>query len=63
MQYQVFIQSHPDHSFVASAVGMPNLSVERATEAEAISSSYPQGVAKVTTALEAQLATGQFVTV
>ncbi|MCY7273183.1 MAG: type II toxin-antitoxin system HicB family antitoxin [Phormidesmis sp. CAN_BIN44] len=55
MQYQVFVQSHPDHSFVASVVGMPNLSVEGATEAEAIS--------KVTTALEAQLATGKFITV
>lgn len=55
MQYQVFVQSHPDYSFVAFVVGMPNLSVEGATEAEAI--------AKVTTALEAQLATGKFVTV
>ncbi len=55
MQYRVFVQSHRDHHFVASVVGMPNLSVEGATEAEAI--------AKVTTALEAQLATGKFVTV
>jgi len=55
MQYQVFVQSHTDNHFLASVVGMPNLSVEGATEAEAI--------AKVTTALEAQLATGKFVMV
>ncbi len=36
MQYQGFVQSHLDHFFVASVVGMPNLSVEGATEAEAI---------------------------
>jgi predicted RNase H-like HicB family nuclease len=55
MQYQVFVQSHTVNHFVASVVGIPNLSVEGTTEAEAI--------AKVKTALENQLMTGKFVTV
>jgi predicted RNase H-like HicB family nuclease len=55
MQYQVFIQSNTGQHFVASVVGIPNVSVEGATEAEAI--------AKLQTALKAQLATGKFVTI
>lgn len=55
MQYQVFLQSHTQQRFVASVVGIPNLSVEGTTEAEAI--------AKIKTALESQLATGKFVTI
>ncbi len=55
MQYQVFVQSDAAKHFVASVVGIPNLSVEGATEVEAI--------AKLQTALKAQLATGKFVTI
>ncbi|MBW4570926.1 MAG: type II toxin-antitoxin system HicB family antitoxin [Tolypothrix carrinoi HA7290-LM1] len=55
MQYQVFIQSQSEQSFIASVVGMPNLTVEGRTEKEAIA------LAKA--ALESQLATGKFVTI
>lgn len=55
MQYQIFVQSHTEHGFVASVVGMSNVSVEGVTEEEAI--------AKVKMALESQLATGKLVTI
>jgi predicted RNase H-like HicB family nuclease len=55
MQYQIFVQSHAEQGFVASVVGMPNVSVEGVTEDEAI--------AKVKIALESQLATGKLVTI
>ena len=55
MQYQVFIQSQSDHNFIASIVGLPNLTVEGRTEEEAI--------ANALAALESQLATGKFVTI
>ncbi len=55
MQYQVFVQSHDEQHFVASILGMPNLTVEGATEEEAISN--------VKSALEAQLAKGKFVSI
>ena len=55
MDYQVFIQHNSLEHFVASIVGMPNLSVESDTEEDAI--------AKVTVALEQQLAKGRFVTI
>ncbi|MBW4511896.1 MAG: type II toxin-antitoxin system HicB family antitoxin [Scytonematopsis contorta HA4267-MV1] len=54
MEYQIFVQSKKDN-FVASVIGIPNVIVEASTESEAIS--------KVKTALEAQLATGKFVTI
>ncbi len=54
MQYQIFVQSQKDN-FVASVVGMPNVIAEANTEEEAIF--------KVKSALEAQLATGKFVTI
>ncbi|WP_445633805.1 HicB family protein [Nostoc sp. DSM 114161] len=54
MQYQIFVQSQKDN-FVASVVGMPNVMVEANTEEEAIS--------KIKSALQAQLATGKFVTI
>ena len=54
MQYQIFIQSKKDN-FIASVVGMPNVMVEANTEEEAIS--------KAKSELQAQLATGKFVTV
>jgi predicted RNase H-like HicB family nuclease len=53
MQYQIFVQSQSQQHFVASVMGMPNLTVESTTEEEAI--------AKVKAALEEQLATGWFV--
>ncbi|NEO68903.1 hypothetical protein [Moorena sp. SIO3H5] len=55
MQYQVFVQSQSDDKFVASVIGMPNLTVEGRTESEAI--------LKVKSALEAQLIRGKFVTI
>lgn len=55
MQYQVFVQSQSDDKFVASVIGMPNLTVEGRTESEAI--------LKVKSALEAQLIKGKFVTI
>ncbi len=55
MQYQVFVQSQDEQHFIASIVGMPNLTVEGATEEEAIS--------KVKSALEAQLARGKFISI
>jgi hypothetical protein len=55
MQYQVFLQNQAEQGFVASVVGIPNLLVEGTTEAEAI--------AKVKTALAAQLARGKWVTI
>lgn len=55
MQYQVFIQSRSEQNFVASVVGMPNLTVEGRTEEEAISNAK--------SALEEKLATGRFVTI
>lgn len=55
MEYQVFVQSQSERYFIASVVGMPNLSVEGQTEEEAISN--------VKSALETQLAKGKFVTI
>ncbi|AFY36201.1 type II toxin-antitoxin system HicB family antitoxin [Calothrix sp. PCC 7507] len=55
MQYQVFVQSPSQNNFVASVVGMPNLTVEGRTEEEAI--------LKVKSALATQLARGKFVTI
>ncbi len=55
MQYQVFVQPHPDRQFVASILGMPQVSVVGNTEAEAI--------ARVKAAWESQLATGKIVTI
>ncbi|WP_315788035.1 hypothetical protein [Fischerella sp. JS2] len=36
MQYQIFVRSRSESHFVASVVGMPDLTVERRTEEEAI---------------------------
>ena len=55
MRCQVFLQNQAEQRFIASFVGIPNLSVEGSTEAEAI--------ARVKTALESQLVTGKFVTI
>ncbi|BAZ08933.1 hypothetical protein NIES4071_07390 [Calothrix sp. NIES-4071] len=55
MQYQVFVQSHPDNKFIASIVGIPNSTVEGGTKEEAIA------LAKA--ALETQLASGELVTI
>ncbi|WP_271255156.1 type II toxin-antitoxin system HicB family antitoxin [Pseudanabaena sp. Chao 1811] len=55
MQYQIFVQSQSQQSFVASVVGMSSVTTEGKTEEEAIS--------KAKSALEAQLARGKFVSV
>ena len=55
MQYQIFVQSQSQQSFLASVVGMSNLTTEGRTEEEAIS--------RAKSALEAQLAKGKFVNV
>ncbi len=55
MQYQIFVQSQSQQSFLASVVGMSNLTTEGKTEEEAIS--------RAKSALEAQLARGKFVSV
>ncbi len=55
MNYQVFIQNDSAKHFVASIVGIPNLSVEGNTEEDAI--------AKVKLALEQQLTKGKFITI
>lgn len=55
MQYQIFVQSQSQQSFVASVVGMSNVTTEGKTEEEAIS--------KAKSALESQLARGKFISV
>ena len=55
MQYQVFVKNQSDQHFVASVIGIPTISVDGQTEAEAISN--------VKIALESQLATGKVVTI
>jgi predicted RNase H-like HicB family nuclease len=55
MQYQIFVQSQSEENFVASVVGMSNLTIQGKTEEEAIF--------KIKSALEAQLATGKFVNI
>jgi len=55
MQYQVFVQSHPENKFIASIVGIPNSTVEGSTKEEAI--------ALATAVLETQLASGELVTI
>lgn len=55
MQYQVFVQNSADQKFVASVVGMPTVSGEGETEAEAI--------AQAKAALESKLSTGKLVTI
>ncbi len=55
MQYQIFVQSQSQQSFLASVVGMSNLTTEGKTEEEAISNAK--------SALESQLARGKFVSV
>jgi predicted RNase H-like HicB family nuclease len=36
MQYQVFVQNQSEQRFIASIVGIPNLTVEGKTEKEAV---------------------------
>lgn len=55
MQYQVFVQSHPEKKFIASIVGIPNSTVEGRTKEEVIA------LAKAT--LETHLASGELVTI
>lgn len=55
MQYQVLLQKPSAQHFVASIVGMPNVTADGKTEQEAI--------AKIKSALKAQLAMAKFVTI
>lgn len=55
MQYQVLLQKPSAQHFVASIVGMPNVIADGKTEQEAI--------AKIKSALKAQLAMAKFVTI
>lgn len=55
MRYQVFVRSQDEHHFIASVVGIPNLTVQGTTEAEAIYNAK--------SAIEAQLARGKFVSI
>lgn len=55
MQYQIFLQSQSQQSFLASVVGMSNLTAEGTTEEEAI--------LKIKSVLEATLSTGTFINV
>jgi|GEM_PF-4336012 predicted RNase H-like HicB family nuclease len=55
MQYQVFVRSQSESHFIASVIGVPNLTVEGKTEEEAI--------ANAKLALKSQLAKGKLVTI
>jgi predicted RNase H-like HicB family nuclease len=55
VQYQVFIESHPEKKFIASIVGIPNTTVEGSTKEEVIA------LAKAS--LETKLASGELVTI
>ena len=55
MHYQVFIENQSEQHFVASVLGIANLTAEGATEEEAI---Y-----KVKSVLETEFAHGKFVTI
>ncbi len=55
MQYQVFVQSRADTTFVASVVGIPDCIAEGSTKEEAI--------AKAKRSLQQQLATGELVSI
>lgn len=55
MQYQVFVQSHPQKKFIASIIGIPNFTISGSTKEEAIA------LAKAT--LENLLANGELVTI
>jgi predicted RNase H-like HicB family nuclease len=55
MQYQVFVQSSSEQHYVASVVGMPDVTAEGQTEAEAIS--------RAKAALESKFAIGKIVTI
>lgn len=55
MQYQIFVQNQSERKFLASVVGMSNLTAEGMTEEEAISN--------VKSVLESQLSAGKFVNI
>lgn len=55
VQYQVFVQSQSDQSFLAAVLGIPDCVAEGQTEEEAI--------AKAKEALQARLAQGNVVTI
>jgi predicted RNase H-like HicB family nuclease len=55
MQYQVFVQNPTDRSFMASVVGLPNLTANGITEQEAID--------RLKSILDAQFKHGKLVTI
>jgi predicted RNase H-like HicB family nuclease len=55
MQYQVFVQNPADRTFLASVVGLPNLTANGITEKEAIT--------KLKSILDAQFKNGKMVTI
>jgi predicted RNase H-like HicB family nuclease len=55
MQYQVFVQNPADRTFLASVVGLPNLTANGITEKEAIT--------KLKGILDAQFKNGKMVTI
>jgi hypothetical protein len=55
MQYQVFVQNPADHTFMASIVGLPNITANGVTEKEAIN--------KLKGILDDQFKNGKMVTI
>lgn len=55
MQYQVFVQNLSEQKFLASVVGISNLTAEGTTEEEAVSN--------VKYILESQLSSGKFINI
>jgi predicted RNase H-like HicB family nuclease len=55
MQYQVFVQNPTDRTFMASVVGLPNLTANGITEKEAID--------RLKSILDAQFKNGKLVTI
>jgi predicted RNase H-like HicB family nuclease len=55
MQYQVFVQNPTDRTFMASVVGLPNLTANGITEQEAID--------RLKSILDAQFKNGKLVTI
>jgi predicted RNase H-like HicB family nuclease len=55
MQYQVFVQNPTDRNFMASVVGLPNVTANGVTEKEAID--------KLKNILDAQFKNGKLVTI
>ncbi len=61
MQYQVFVQNPTDRTFMASVVGLPNLTANGITEKEAITSGRLRQ--RLKSILDAQFKHGKLVTI